>query len=71
MAQQQPVPNASTQLRPKKQCPVMERDQRLTGDGQGVVVGAGPRDVLPQHDVSGPTPPAAGRKAKPREITAG
>jgi hypothetical protein len=28
MAQQQPVPNASTQLRPKKQCPVMGGERR-------------------------------------------
>jgi hypothetical protein len=28
----------------------MERDQRLTGDGQGGGVGPGARDVLPQHD---------------------
>jgi hypothetical protein len=28
----------------------MERDQRLNGEGQGVVVGPGSREALPQHD---------------------
>jgi hypothetical protein len=28
----------------------MERDQRLTDHGQGVVVGPGARELLPQHD---------------------
>jgi hypothetical protein len=44
------MPKASTELRPKQKRPVMDRDQRLGGDGQGGVVGPGAGDVLPQHD---------------------
>ena len=50
VAQQQSVPKASTELRPEQKRPVMERDQRLTGDGQGGGVAPAARDVLPQHD---------------------